>query len=174
MGGRVCWFDGRLQHRFARSRALGLRPLQEKRCSCRNRGTAIARGSAQKMPNQLPAAIKPFCKTRMRFAIEKFFAAEPTAASGGNREARLGPRSDFCEAAQGRSIKSDKRNPTSFFQKGTKTPVRSFTLSQTQGTGTRCPWSAPGARRDVLRRRGVCASNRASWRTAPPGERQAP
>ncbi|MGN0663334.1 MAG: hypothetical protein ACI4LE_09315, partial [Faecalibacterium sp.] len=49
--------------------------------------------------------------------LKSFFAAEPTAASGGNRKARLGPRSDFCEAAQGRSIKSEQRNPTSFFSK---------------------------------------------------------
>ncbi|MGN0662837.1 MAG: hypothetical protein ACI4LE_06775, partial [Faecalibacterium sp.] len=28
-----------------------------------------------------------------------------------------GPRSDFCKAAQGRSTKSEKRNPSSFFSK---------------------------------------------------------
>ena len=86
-------------------------------CALQARGAAPARGSAQTLAALLPAPRKPSAKRECVLRLKRFLAAEPTAASGGNREARLGPRSDFCEAAQGRSIKSAKRNPFSFFSK---------------------------------------------------------
>ena len=50
----------------------------------------------------------------------------------------------------------------------------SITLFQTQGSGTRCPWSARAGRPGGPRHLAAFSSNRGSWRTAPPAARQAP
>ena len=55
--------------------------------------------STTKIPSQMT---RDFLRERYRTRT----AAEPTAACGGNREARLGPRSDFSRPRQGAAEKS--------------------------------------------------------------------
>ena len=50
----------------------------------------------------------------------------------------------------------------------------SIILFQTQGSGTRYPWSAQAGRPGGPRHPVAFSSNRGSWRTAPPAVRQAP
>ena len=64
-----------------------------------------------------PFTHQPFASRACGLPVKSFFAAEVSAACGGNSEPEQGPHSDFCEAAQGRNIKSASATRPSFFSK---------------------------------------------------------